>query len=71
MSSVEQRTLEGVRLEIGCIYRFWRGHVAVSWRNRIGRGSVSVRTWHERVVVVLSGLSRERRGYNRVIIGVL
>ena len=45
--------------------------VALSWRNWIGRGSVSVSTWHERVVVVLSGLSHERRGYNWVIVGVL
>ena len=36
--------------------------VAQSWRNRIDRGAVLARTWHKRV---LSGLSRESRGYNR------
>ena len=36
--------------------------VAQSWRNRINRGAVLARTWHKRV---LSGLSRESRGYNR------
>jgi len=45
-------------IDRGCV-------VAQSWRYRIDRGSVLARTWHERVVVVLSGLSRESRGYNR------
>ena len=39
----------------------WGCGVAQSWRNRIDRGAVLARTWHKRV---LSGLSRESRGYN-------